>query len=181
MRIGSGALRGRKLVAPHGTKTRPTSGRLKKSLFDVLASRLEGARVLDLYAGAGSLGIEALSRGAAHAVLVERRRAAAEAIRRNIEELGLLDRAEVIRKDVLSTLSRLSGRFDVVFADPPYRSMEPEKLLRFLGRGTILSDSAFVVLEHHHKRELPDRIGNLVSQRMIRAGESCFTLFALTE
>lgn len=180
MRIGSGALRGRKLRTPKGQETRPTSGRLKKSLFDVLAAELPEASVLDLFAGAGALGLEALSRGAASAVFVERGRRAAEAIRENIETLGLSERAHVVKADVRAALSKLSDtepRFDVVFADPPYAGGDVERTLSALGESSILGESALVVVEHHHKLELRDDFGALRRERTLKSGESCFTLY----
>lgn len=180
MKIGSGRLRGRKLHAPRGSRTRPTSGRLRKSLFDVLGSRLEAARVLDLYAGSGSLGLEALSRGAASAVLVERGRQAAGAIRRNVGELGLSERAEVVSRDVFGAIERLLARlerFDVVFADPPYRSGDADKLLGRLGEEDLVEKGGLVVLEHHHKRELRERYGSLSRLRLLKAGESTLTIY----
>jgi 16S rRNA (guanine966-N2)-methyltransferase len=180
MKIGSGEMSGRRLHAPRGDRTRPTSGRLRKSLFDVLSSRLSEARVLDLYAGSGSLGLEALSRGAASSTFVERGRPACEAIRRNVEELRLGDRVEILAKDVWSALSKLDHReerFDVVFADPPYRSAEPDKLLALLGGKDLVRPGGLVALEHHHKRELRERYGSLVRLRLLKAGESTLTLY----
>ena len=173
-------MRGRRLHAPRGERTRPTSGRLKKSLFDVLAGRLPGAKVLDLYAGSGALAFEALSRGASEAVVVERNRKACESIRRNAAELGLAGRVEVLAMDVSSALSKLrhrEERFDVVFADPPYRSDEAEDLLVSLGDGLLFAVGGLLALEHHHKRELRDRYGALARSRVLKAGESCLTLF----
>jgi 16S rRNA (guanine(966)-N(2))-methyltransferase RsmD len=180
MRIGSGEMRGRRLHAPRGERTRPTSGRLKKSLFDVLAGRLPGARVLDLYAGSGALAFEALSRGAEHAVVVERNRKACESIRRNAFELRLSDRVDILAMDVSSGLSKLrhrGERFDVIFADPPYRTSESEDLLVDLGRDPLLAEGGVLILEHHHKRELRDRYGSLARVRTLKAGESTLTLF----
>jgi 16S rRNA (guanine966-N2)-methyltransferase len=153
---------------------------LKKSLFDVISARLPGARVLDLYAGSGSLGLEALSRGARSATFVERGRPACEAIRKNVHELRLEASSEILAKDVRAALSNLAHReerFDIVFADPPYRSAELDKLLVFLGDRELLSPGGLVVLEHHHKRELRERYGSLVRLRVIKAGESTLTLY----
>jgi 16S rRNA (guanine(966)-N(2))-methyltransferase RsmD len=146
----------------------------------VLGARLEGARVLDLYAGSGSLGLEALSRGAASAVLVERGRQAADAIRRNVAELGLSERAEVVSRDVFGAIERLRARlerFDVVFADPPYRSGDADKLLGRLGEEELVEAGGLVVLEHHHKRELRERYGSLSRLRVLKAGESTLTIY----
>lgn len=180
MRIGSGSLRGRKLTAPKGMETRPTSARLKKSLFDVLAPELDAAKVLDLYAGAGALGIEALSKGAAHAVFVERARRAADAIRRNIETLDLEARARVLSVDARAALAKLGASgdvFDVVFADPPYRSTELGAVLSACGSGGLVAPEGVVVVEHHHKLELLDSYGSLSRSRVLKSGESCFTLY----
>jgi 16S rRNA (guanine966-N2)-methyltransferase len=183
MRIGGGEFRGRRLKGPSGLQTRPTSARLKKSLFDVLAGRIASARVLDLYAGVGALGLEALSRGAASAVFVERRRQAAAAIEENVEAFELTERARVVTKDVFSALSRLvveGESFDIVFADPPYRSSDAEKLLRFLGEETLVAPDGIVVIEHHHKKTLDARYGQLERSRELKAGESRLTLYAPT-
>lgn len=182
MRIGSGEMRGRRLHAPRGGRTRPTSGRLKKSLFDVLAGRLPDASVLDLYAGSGALAFEALSRGAARAVAVERNRKACDSIRRNASELGLGGRVDVLAMDVRSALSKLRHRgdlFDVILADPPYRTDEAEDLLVSLGEEPLLAEGGVVVVEHHHKRELRERYGSLARSRVLKAGESCLSLFGL--
>jgi 16S rRNA (guanine(966)-N(2))-methyltransferase RsmD len=173
-------MRGRRIQAPRGARTRPTSGRLKKSLFDVLAGRLPEARILDLYAGSGALAFEALSRGASRATVVERNRKACDSIRRNAAELGLQDRVEVLAMDVSSALSKLAHRgevFDVIFADPPYRTDEAEDLLVSLGGDRLLAQGGVLALEHHHKRELRERYGSLSRVRVLRAGESCLTLF----
>ena len=185
MRIGSGELSGRKLHAPKGAKTRPTGARLKKSLFDVLASSsagLENARVLDLFAGAGALGLESLSRGAARAVFVERGRKAADVIERNIDELGLVERGELLAMDVRAALTKLEHDgevFDLVFADPPYKADEDDlsRLLSALGARELVAPDGLVVVEHHHKRELLESYGELTRFRRLRSGESCFTLY----
>ncbi len=143
-------------------------------------ARLPDARVLDLYAGSGALAFEALSRGAAQAVVVERNRKACESIRRNAFELRLSDRVEILAMDVSSGLSKLrhrGDRFDVIFADPPYRSSESEDLLVNLGEGRVLAEGGLLILEHHHKRELRDRYGSLSRVRVLKAGESTLTLF----
>ena len=183
MRIGGGEFRGRILKGPTGLKTRPTRARLKKSLFDVLSRRVAGTRVLDLYAGAGALGLEALSRGAAMAVFVERRRQAAAAIRENVEAFGLTERASLVAKDVWSALPRLATdveRFDIIFADPPYRSSESEKLLRFLGEAALLASTGIVVIEHHYRNELDSVYGRLERSRELKAGESRLTFYVPT-
>jgi 16S rRNA (guanine966-N2)-methyltransferase len=117
VRVVAGEFRGRRLAAPRGTRTRPTADRVREALFSMLGD-VSGARVLDLYAGSGALGIEALSRGADSAVFVERDPRAVAAIERNLESLGVEE--EVLRDDVVRFLRRGSGTFDLVFCDPPY-------------------------------------------------------------
>jgi 16S rRNA (guanine966-N2)-methyltransferase len=121
MRVIAGEAKGRILVVPRGGGTRPATDRIRETLFAIIEAELEGARVADLFAGAGSLGIEALSRGAAHATFVERGAEALKAIRRNLEATGLADRSEVVAANVFGYLdSRPRGPFNVVFCDPPF-------------------------------------------------------------
>ncbi|MFL5867587.1 MAG: 16S rRNA (guanine(966)-N(2))-methyltransferase RsmD, partial [Thermoleophilaceae bacterium] len=119
MRVVAGAFKGRRLQAPRGTRTRPTADRVREALFSLLGD-VSGARVLDLYAGSGALGIEALSRGAASATFVERDQRAAATLRRNLESVGA--EAEVRRQDALRFLASVTGPYDLVFLDPPYDS-----------------------------------------------------------
>lgn len=151
-RIVAGEAGGRRLVVPPGERVRPTSDRVKESVFAALGpGRLVGARVLDLYAGSGALGLEALSRGAAEAVLVERDTAAARAIRSNIETLGFAERAVLRVAPVAAVLggSAPEARFDLALLDPPYDmpGAELEVALRLLAEGGWLTPEATVVLE----------------------------------
>jgi 16S rRNA (guanine966-N2)-methyltransferase len=119
LRVVAGTYKGRRLAAPRGTRTRPTAERVREALFSMLGD-VGGARVLDLYAGSGALGIEALSRGADSAVFVERDARAVAAIERNLAAVGV--EANVVRQDVVRFLARADGAFDLVFCDPPYDS-----------------------------------------------------------
>jgi 16S rRNA (guanine966-N2)-methyltransferase len=145
LRVVAGHLRGRRLTAPPGCGTRPTSDRVREALFSILGP-LGGARVLDLFAGSGALGIEALSRGARHATFVDRDARALAAIRRNLAALEL-DSATVHRRDVRTFLSAASGPWDIVFLDPPYDDAArwAEPLSRALS--AVLSDDARIVTE----------------------------------
>jgi 16S rRNA (guanine966-N2)-methyltransferase len=122
MRVVGGTARGRTLVAPAGRRTRPTADRVREAVFNALWSRgaLDGARVVDLYAGSGALGIEALSRGAVHATFVDSDRAARAAIARNLDACGFTDRADVVAVPVERFLDLLARPFDLAFCDPPY-------------------------------------------------------------
>ena len=154
MRIIAGTHRGRRLKAPPGLDTRPTSDRVREALFSILGD-VEGDRVLDLFAGSGALGIEALSRGAAGAVFVEQDRRAADAIRSNLAAIGER-RAEVRQEDALAYLGRASGErpFDLVFADPPYSSATRmgERLSELLP--AVLADRALIVTESDKRKPL---------------------------
>ncbi len=120
MRVIAGTAGGRRLVAPRGDRTRPTPDRVREALFSSLQPRLAEARVLDLFAGSGALAIEALSRGAAEATLVERARPALDAIRTNLDTAGVADRATVVAAELPGALARVDGPFDLVLLDPPY-------------------------------------------------------------
>lgn len=153
MRVVAGELRGRKLTAPAGDVTRPTADRVREALFSILGD-ISGLRVLDLYAGSGALGIEALSRGAAAAVFVDSSRAAVTAIRRNLSELGL--EAPVQRREALAYLAAAADGdpYDLVFADPPYDSalrLGPDLAERL---PPILSEDAVIVTESNKRSPL---------------------------
>ncbi len=151
MRVVAGEAGGRHLVAPEGTTTRPTSDRVRESMFNMLFSlnALEGARVLDLYAGSGSLGIEALSRGAHECVFVEQDRDALETIRHNLDTIGFTNRCTVVAGDVLEWMKHRSegfGTFDLILADPPYIDEPWQSILDAIG-GQLLAENGLVVAE----------------------------------
>jgi 16S rRNA (guanine966-N2)-methyltransferase len=152
VRVIAGSRRGATLLAPRGAVTRPTSARVREAVFDALCGlvSLEGSHVVDLFAGSGAYGIEALSRGAARVVFVERAPAALATLRRNLERLGLLERAEIVGADALAYLRRTSGCFDIAFVDPPYRFGSWSVLLSSLPAAlAVLEGSAReAVLEH---------------------------------
>ena len=140
MRVIAGEAKGRTLLAPRGTGTRPATDRIRETLFAILEPELAGARVLDLFAGAGTLGIEALSRGAAHATFVERSSAALAALRRNLETTVLSDRADIVPANVLAYLEhRLAEGYDLVFCDPPFADVAvlEEVLTRLPSAGAL--------------------------------------------
>jgi 16S rRNA (guanine(966)-N(2))-methyltransferase RsmD len=180
MKIGSGRFRGRNIDTPCGKKTRPTSGRLKKALFDIIAPDLDGARVLDLYAGAGALGLEAISRGASHATFVERGRSVVNVIAGNLDKLGISEQAEILQCEIRAALHQLAQRgekFDFVMLDPPYRSNLHAIVLWQIDASSVLASDGLIIIEHHHKLELGDAVGSLRKVRRVRAGESCLTFY----
>lgn len=149
MRIIAGERRGAQLFAPRGMDTRPTQAKVKESLFSIIQAYVPEASVLDLFAGSGSLALEALSRGADTAVLVDMDREALECIKRNIAKLRFEARAAAYRCDWRQAVAKLCGKtFDLVFLDPPYRLMELEACCHALADGGLLSRDAMMVLEH---------------------------------
>lgn len=173
-RIIAGDAKGRRIRAPRGAATRPTGARVKQTLFDILGPRLSGCRFLDLCAGAGTVGLEAASRGAAQVVFVERDRHAADLIRRNAATLAPGAAVLVHAADCLAALKKLAqqgARFDLVFLDPPYESDLYERVLESLDRLHLTAEGGLIVAEHFHKRPLPERIGTLESERSVRIGD----------
>jgi 16S rRNA (guanine(966)-N(2))-methyltransferase RsmD len=164
MRVVAGSLGGRRLVAPKGDATRPTADRVREALFSVLGDAVAGARVLDLFAGSGALGIEALSRGAARATFVERAPAALRALEANLQALAL--DAEVHRGDAVRFLGNASGAgetYDLVFLDPPYR--DAERLAAELDLRAVLAPDGRVVTESDRRTPLAIDLTQLFERR----------------
>jgi len=164
MKVTAGAERGRKLRAPRGANTRPTGAKVREAIFNILGP-LPSAPVLDLYAGTGALGIEALSRGASHATFVERDGRALAALQRNLREFELSARARVMDSSVAVALQRLSDektqKFSWVFVDPPYAAGEVEPVLALLSGGQVLDTGAVVIVEHDRHNLPPEQVGAL--------------------
>ena len=182
MRIISGKYRGRKLKSPPSLQTRPTSDRLREALFNILASRIAGARFLDLCAGSGAVGIEALSRGAAHVAFVDRSRKMYALIETNLKVLNVSDESEVVSKEALQFLRRHArnqgGAFDIIFFDPPYDSDYSIVLHDFRQPGEkLLRDDGRLIVEHHSKNGLPDTLGELRRWRLLKQGETCLSFY----
>ena len=185
MRIISGSARGRKLLAPghlFGDLIRPTSDRAREAIFSILAGKVAGARVLDLFAGTGALGLEALSRGALLAVFVDGQRSVTELIARNIGLCGFAGRATVLHRDLARGLAFLApiqptGGFDLVFLDPPYGGSLALQLLGSLADGNFLAAGGIVVLEDAAQGQYPESMGPLACFDRRRYGEAGFWLY----
>jgi len=177
LRIVGGEWRGRRLHFPDGKGLRPTADRVRETLFNWLQGEVHGRRVLDLFAGSGALGLEALSRGAAEAVFVERARPAARQLRDNLELLGVRDRAQVEQMDAQRFLERPSSPFDLVFLDPPFA--EPGLLAgaaaKLEARG-MLAACAWIYLEKDSTREWPKLPVSWCLHREGQAGQAAFQL-----
>src|SRR5262245_17677166 len=178
MRVIGGSLKGRRLKAPTWEGLRPTSDKLRETLFNILAPRIEGARVLDGYAGTGAVGIEALSRGASHVTFVEQAGRAIRLIATNLERAGVVDRERyaIIRAGFVGTGSRRpQGPFDIVFLDPPYGAAELahalEEAQELVGDGTIL------IVEHAKRDPAPVTAGALDRTRTLTSGDSALAFY----
>ena len=180
MRVLAGELKGQRLSTPRGPATRPTADRVRIACLDTLMPYLENGPFLDLFAGGGGVGIEALSRGAPSAVFVEQDAAALRALRDNIDRLRLADRTRVVRADAaraVAELARRAARFAVAFLDPPYDSPRTEPALAALAEGAVLEAGAVVVLQHPSKSPPPDAVGILRLARAKKFGETTLTFF----
>jgi 16S rRNA (guanine966-N2)-methyltransferase len=177
VRIVAGSLGGRVLRAPSGAATRPTSERVREALFSILGPPAPGSAALDLFAGSGALGLEALSRGVERVTFVDQARAALDVLRRNLAELGVADRAVVVASDVPAFLGRPGlGRFRWVFIDPPYRTDLAVRVLDALPRAA-LDDDATVVVEHDRRNSPADQHGDLLRTDSRRYGDTCLSLY----
>lgn len=188
MRIISGKYRGRKLKSPPSLQTRPTSDRLRETLFNILAPRIKGALFLDLCAGSGAVGIEALSRGAAHATFVDQSRRMCGLIAANLDEFSIDEgESEVVCSEVAVFLHRRAkagskqGAFDIIFFDPPYAS-DYEVVLGYIGEHEqrLLTKDGLMIVEHHKKKELPNEFGELHRYRSLKQGDSCLSFYRST-
>jgi 16S rRNA (guanine966-N2)-methyltransferase len=184
VKVIAGTFKGQRLATPRGVTTRPTADQVRIALMDILAPRLAaGARVLDVYAGAGGVGLEALSRGAAHVTFVERDGNALTALRRNIETLAVGPRTRLLAMDAERALRRLVAdgeRFDIVFLDPPYETGVAEGVLATLDGGEIVHAGGMVIVQHFTKR--PPGLGRerLRTTRTRRFGETTLTFYEVT-
>lgn len=184
MKLVAGIQKGRRLKQPTQPGLRPTSAKVREALFAILRDRIQNATVLDLYAGTGALGLEALSRGAQHVVFVDQTPASLRVLQDNILRCESQEKSVVIRLDVKRFLqTRPSGdradRFDVVFVDPPYHTEEAESVLEWLGQSAILSPQGLLVMEHVSKQLVAEQTGNLRRYRQTRYGDTTLSFFSL--
>jgi 16S rRNA (guanine966-N2)-methyltransferase len=185
MRVIAGTYRSRILKSLKGLALRPTSDRLRETLFNVLGPAVAGARFVDVFAGTGAVGIEALSRGAAEVVFIENHPPAVALIRKNLESLGVRSGAAVFGADALRGLEMLAAKrkadraaFDFVFLDPPYAAAEEyERVLRVLGSASFLAPGSVIVAEHHKKFDLPVHAGSLTRFRILKQGDAALSFY----
>lgn len=164
MRVISGERKGTRLKAVPGSATRPTTDKVKESLFNIIGPYFSGGQALDLYAGSGGLGIEALSRGCDHAVFVDRQAKAIQTLQENLQATHYTSAATVYRQDARAVLEQLIGReesFKLIFMDPPYHDQAHVSFLEMIESNGLLTDNGVVVCEHGSDVTLPDRVGEL--------------------
>ena len=177
MRVITGCARGVRLDTLDGMATRPTVERVKEAMFSSIQFEVPGRRVLDLFAGSGQLGIEALSRGARHADFVDSSRAAAAIITSNVKRCGLEEKASVFCRDWQSHLAGTTAPYDIVLLDPPYGYGLCEAAMRTLTDRDLIAQGAIVICETGDKESLPERIGCLTTTRATRYGTILLTTF----
>jgi len=182
MRIIAGKFRGRRLKRPPSNRTRPTSDRLRETLFNVLSPRIEGVLFLDLCAGTGAVGIEALSRGAEHVTFVDQSRQMCALIEQNLQALSIENDVEIVLAEVSDYLRRLvkmeAEPFDVAFFDPPYQA-DYEEVLAYFGdhSSQLLAADAVLIAEHDKRKELSEEIGILKRYRKVKQGDSVLSFY----
>ena len=183
MRVIAGKYRSRVLKGPGRLRLRPTTDRLRETLFNVLGASVEDSLFVDLFAGTGAIGIEAISRGAREVIFVESHRAGALLVRQNLESLGIRAGAEVIGADAVRGLEKLAARHlaaDFVFLDPPYeREEEPVRVLEFLDASRLIAAHGLVIVEHREPVELPERFDRLECFRILEQGDAALSFYRL--
>jgi 16S rRNA (guanine966-N2)-methyltransferase len=183
MRVIAGKYRSRVLKGPGKLHLRPTSDRLRETLFNVLGAAVEDSLFVDLFAGTGAIGIEAISRGARETIFIESHAAGARLVRQNLESLGIRPGAEVIEADVVKGLEKLASRHlaaDFIFLDPPYeREEEYARVLEFLDASHLVAPHGIVIVEHRNSEPLPDRFTRLECTRVLEQGDASLTFYRL--
>jgi 16S rRNA (guanine(966)-N(2))-methyltransferase RsmD len=180
LRIIGGIYGGRRLRTAEGLAVRPTSDRLRETLFNVLSTGVEGSRFLDICAGSGAVAIEALSRGASHATLIEASGRACSVIKENLEAVGISSQSTLINRDAAAALKRLASqgrRYDIAFFDPPYDSELYSRVLAILGREPLLEAGGILVVEHRAKTPPPVELPGLTLYRKLKQGESALAFY----
>ena len=182
MRIIAGTFRSRHLKSLKGLTLRPTSDMMRETLFNILGPRVEGSRFLDLFAGTGAIGIEAISRGAAHVTFVEKHPATVRLLRENLAALEIVSGVQVISADVIATITKLSNgpsmQFDFIFLDPPYAEENKYRDgLHALQESALLSESTIVIAEHHKKFASSKSIGRLEQFRILTQGDAALSFY----
>lgn len=185
MRISAGVAKGRrtatKKLLSHtikGKQLRPTSSKVREALFDILRGKIDDALFVDLYAGTGTVGLEALSRGAKKTVFVEHSYTRVRAIQETVVKLGFQEKAAIIRGGSCDFVGRYTGEHvDICFVDPPYKSDEVDRVLTLIGEKEFLRRRGIVIVEHFFKKKVPEKAGKIIMQRSYRYGDTMLTCY----
>lgn len=177
MRVITGSARGAKLQTLEGLATRPTSDRVKEAVFNIIQFDIEGRRVLDLFAGSGQLGIEALSRGASYGVFVDQSAEAVKVIKANLKKVKFDQKATVLQSDYLRYLSSCSEKFDIIFLDPPYAQSHLENALQKISEIDILSEGGIIICERPREKVMPAVVGDLICSKDYCYGKTAVNLY----
>lgn len=178
LRISAGTLKGKKLLAK--TDLRPTASKVRESLFNIVGEKIKDSIFIDLYAGTGAVGIEAMSRGAERVFFVESNKKAVDAIEKTLEGCGCRARANIIKKKAdafIKNALREGLKADIIFLDPPYYSEELENILPLLSSGNLIGEDGAIIAEHPSKKTLPDETGLLIKKKTYRYGDTALTLY----
>jgi 16S rRNA (guanine966-N2)-methyltransferase len=175
MRVITGTARGRRLITREGEAVRPTPERVKEALFSIIQFEIEGRRVLDLFAGSGQLGIEALSRGAREAVFVDSSRESLDVVRKNVESCGFADCTKIVNMDFAAYLMRSEKPFDIVFLDPPYRTGLLQRALPLVA--AKMNAGGTIICENPEEEELPEQCEGFSRIKRYRYGKICLTVY----
>lgn len=177
MRVITGTARGKRLKTPEGLQTRPTADRVKEAVFSAVQFEVQNSRFLDLFAGSGQMGIEALSRGASSAVFVDERREACRLVEENLKITGFSQKAKVVQSDYLTYLDRCKETFDFIFLDPPYAEVFLENALKRISEIDILSDCGIIICERPAEKQLELEIPAFQRSKDYRYGKTCVTIY----
>lgn len=177
MRVITGTAKGKRLKTPEGLRTRPTADRVKEAVFSAVQFEVQNGRFLDLFAGSGQMGIEALSRGAAFAVFVDSGKEACRLVRENLNLTGFEKSSQVIQSDYMTYLERCRERFDMIFLDPPYAEVFLENSLKKISEIDILTDCGIIICERPADKQIGAEIPGLRHCKDYRYGKSCITIF----
>ncbi|MDF2590943.1 MAG: methyltransferase [Clostridia bacterium] len=183
MRVISGEFRGRKLEQIEGIEIRPTSDRVKESLFNILGTRLIDCAFLDLFAGTGGIGIEAYSRGAARVVFIDESANSIKILKKNLDKLNISDKVEVFNTDYINAINKLSNenkKFDVIFIDPPYLKGFEKNALVHISESGMLTDNGIIVVEHDLTDKMPEISGKLKLTRQNKYSKTMLSFYSLT-
>lgn len=179
MRVIKGKAKGRRLKASKGLDIRPTSDKVKESIFNIIGDKIDGAVFLDLCAGIGNVGIEAASRGAGEVVFVENNLRAVKLIRENLLLCNLVDYADVIFSDAIKFLKAAERQFDIIFFDPPYRSGLLQDAIAVFEKKGMLNPDGILIVEHQSKTILPEKIGGLILLKKYKYGDTTLSLYCM--